>query len=97
MRLGNSYIDWAARIDYLGVRICAGRSLTFDVFSVKQSFFTACDCIYQAAQYNDQLVHLALQEAYCKPILTYGIAAMTLNVEQMRTLNCCRNSVYIWF
>ena len=94
MQLGNSYIDWAARIDYLGVRICAGRSLTFDVSSVRQSFFAACNCIYQVAKYNDQLVHLALQEAYSKPILTYGIAAMTLNVEQMRTFNCCWNSVY---
>ena len=62
--------------------------------SVRQSFFTACNCTYQVAQYNDQLVHLALQEAYCKPILAYGIAAMTLNVEQMRILNCCWNSVY---
>jgi hypothetical protein len=57
------------------------------VSSVKQSFFAACNysynCIYQAAQYNYQLVHLALQEAYCKPILSTGIAAMTLNVEQM--------------
>jgi hypothetical protein len=86
MQLGNSYTDWAARIDYLGVRICAGRSLIFDVSSVKQSFFMAYNCIHQAAQYNDQRVHLALQEAYCTPILTYGIAAMTLDVEQMRML-----------
>jgi hypothetical protein len=65
MKLGNSYIDWAACIDNIGVRICAGRSLIFYVSSVKQSLFAACNCIYQAAQYSDQLVHhLALQEAY---------------------------------
>jgi hypothetical protein len=64
MQLGNSYIDLEARIDHLGVHICAGRSLIFDISTVKQSFFAARNCIYQTAQYNDQLVYLALQEAY---------------------------------
>jgi hypothetical protein len=53
----------------------------------------AYNCIYQVAQYNDQLVHLALQEAYYKPILTFGIAGMTHNAEQLRKLNCCWHSV----
>jgi hypothetical protein len=93
MQLGNSHIHWAVCIDYPGVHICAGRPLTFDVSSVKQSFFMACNCTYRAVQYNNQL-HLVLQEAYCKPIPTYSIAAMTLNAGQMHTLNCCWNSEY---
>ena len=59
-------------------------------------FFSASSCIYANAKFNDQIIHLSLQETFCKPILTYGIVAMHLTVEQTRILNCCWNSVYRW-
>jgi hypothetical protein len=94
MLLGNESINWVSQITYLGVRICGGRSLSFDLSATKQAFFSASSCIYANAKFNDQIIHLSLQETFCKPILTYGIVAMHLTVEQTRILNCCWNSVY---
>ena len=74
--------------------IQGGKSISFSIDNVKRSFFAACNCVFASARYNDQLVHLSLQESYCRPILTYGIVATSLTTDQYRTLNCCWNTVY---
>jgi Reverse transcriptase (RNA-dependent DNA polymerase) len=38
--LGNEIINWVLRITYLGVHICGGRSLAFDLSATKQAFFS---------------------------------------------------------
>ena len=94
MKLGSDSLMWTNQITYLGMKICAGRTMSFDTSAIRQSFFAATNCIYASAKFNDQLVHLSLQETYCKPILTYGIVAIHLTVKQLRNLNSCWNSVY---
>ena len=94
MLIGSDFIDWTYQLAYLGVNLRAGKNLTSDVGINRQTFFSACNCIYATAKFNDQIVHLSLQETYCKPILTYGIVAMKLSLEQQRSLNSCWNSVY---
>ena len=94
MCIGDEKIEWSKSITYLGIRVCGGKTLTSDIAPVKQAFFSACNCIYASAKHNDEIVHLSLQETYCKPVLTYGMTALSLTSEQARSLNCCWNSVY---
>jgi hypothetical protein len=94
MKLGGEYLDWTTRTMYLGVKIQGGKALSFFTNNVKRSLFTACNCAFTSARNNDEIVHLSLPESYCRPILTYGVVAMTLTVYQYRILNCCWNAVY---
>jgi hypothetical protein len=71
MRLGSDFIDWTYQLNYLGVKICAGKTLSFDISPNRQTFFSASNCICASAKFNEQIVHLSLQETYCKTILTY--------------------------
>jgi len=64
MLLDSSPIPWVSSIKYLGVYIVSGRKLLFDITSVKQSFFAACNCIYAQAKSLDETLHLSLQECY---------------------------------
>ena len=93
LQIGNEYMNWSTTIKYLGIKISSGKHLTFDISEVRQACFSACNCVFAAAKYNDQIMHLSLQ-VYCKPVLTYGLAAIYLTCEQMRILNCCWNNVY---
>ena len=57
MLLANESINWVSQITYLGVQICVGRSLSFDLSATKQAFFSASSCIYANAKFNDQITH----------------------------------------
>ena len=61
MFIGSHAIDWVSQITYLGVCVCAGRSIGFDIGVIKRTFFAACNSVYASAKYNDQLMHLSLQ------------------------------------
>ena len=94
MQLDFHPIPWVSSIKYLGVYIVSGRKLLFDIASVKQSFFAACNSIYAQAKSLDETLHLSLQESYCLPVLTYAVAGLNLSVRQENELNACWNSVY---
>ena len=68
--------------------------MSYDINSVKQTFFAACNSIYAQAKSLDETLHLSLQESYCLPVLTYVVAALNLSVRQENELNACWNSVY---
>jgi hypothetical protein len=70
MKLADDYLDWTTSITYLGETIEGGKTLSFSINNVKRSFFTACNCVFTSAHNNDEIVHLSLQESYCRPILT---------------------------
>ena len=82
MRLDSHPIHWASSIKYLGVYIANGRKLLFDIASVKQSLFAACNSVYAQAKSLDETLHLSLQESYCLPVLTYAVAALSVSVRQ---------------
>jgi hypothetical protein len=46
MRLGVARIPWVSSIKYVGVYIVGGKKLSFNIRLAKQSFFSACDCVY---------------------------------------------------
>jgi len=46
MWLDSHPIPWTSSIKYLGVYIVSGMKLLFDITSVKQSCFAACNSIY---------------------------------------------------
>jgi hypothetical protein len=94
MRLGSRDISWVKSIKYLGLVINGGRRLNFDIGRTKQNFFIACNCIMSQVKSLDEIMQLTLQESYCLPVLTYGIAAAYYTKKQLDDLNACWNTVY---
>ena len=65
--------------------IIISNSLGFNNGSVKQSFFSACNCIYANAKQLDEIMHHTLQESYCLSILTYCCCCKMLDKAGRRT------------
>jgi len=93
--LGFDCIQWVDCIKYLGVHVCSGKNLAFDIAPVKRSFYAACSSItvYTSAKSLDELIHLTvgLHESYCLPILTYASAAVSFSIKQLHDSNVCWN------
>ena len=83
MMLDSSPIEWVNSLKYLGVTIVGGRTLSFNSYIIKQSFFAACNCIYAHARNLNEIIHLTLQESYCLTILTHASAAIKLSTKQI--------------
>jgi hypothetical protein len=81
MRLGDARIPWVSSIKYLRIYILGGKNLSFNIRPAKQSFFTACNCVYAKALSVDEIINLTLQSSniYCLSILTDAIAALRLD------------------
>jgi len=47
MLLGDTHIHWSQSVKYLGVYIVSGKTLSFDVSSMKRAFYAACNYICQ--------------------------------------------------
>jgi len=58
--LGYTHILWSQTIKYLGVHIASGKSLCFDVKSMKSSFYVglACNSIFANANGLDEVALL---------------------------------------
>jgi hypothetical protein len=78
-------VPWVSQIIYLGVHLC-----NLILVQLNKHFFQ----LVRHAKFNNKIIHLSLQETFCKPILTYGNVAVYLTAEQTQILNCCWNSVY---
>jgi len=94
MVLNNSTLAWVPSVKYLGVHLVSGRKLSFDIKSAKRSFFMACNPVLSHIKHTGEIIQLSLQESYCLSILTYGVTAVSLNVNQYNELNACWNFVF---
>ena len=48
--LGFNCIQWVDCMKYLGVHVCSGKNLPFDIAPVKRSFYAVCNSIYTSAK-----------------------------------------------
>ena len=92
--LGSTTVDWCSSIKYLGINLCGGRSLKFDIMPTKRAFYSACNSIFMSGNDADELVLLTLQESYSLPVLMYGILALSLKSRQVGELNVCWKNVF---
>ena len=81
-------------INYLGVCLLSGKSLTVDVSASKRKFYMSCNCILSNSSNLCELVQLYLQQTYSLPILTYAIAAIKISDKQLKEINASWNSMY---
>ena len=94
MLLGDTHLHWSQSVKYLGVYIVSGKTLSFDVSSMKRAFYAACNSIFANADGLGEMALLALQEAYSLSVLMYAAPALHLNVKQTTELNVCWNMVF---
>ena len=94
MLLGQDHIQWVNSINYLGVKMVSGKTLSFDIDPMLKSFYLSCNCIFSKTAKCDQLLQLRLQETYCLPVISYAAAVISLSKSHLQRLNAGWNSVY---
>ena len=94
VRLCEETTCWQSSINYLGVCLLSGKSLTIDICASKRKFYMSCNCILSNSSNLCELVQLHLQQTYSPPILTCAIATIEISDKQLKELNASWNSVY---
>jgi hypothetical protein len=90
MSINSHLLDWKQEIRYLGVYILSGNSFKCNMQLARQKFFRALNGIFaKIGTKASPNVILSLVDAYCLPVLLYGIEAMTVN---SKLSNCLDNA-----
>ena len=58
MNLCDNPVDWSESINYLGLHLQRGSSITFDINPTKRAFYAACNTIFLYSSGVDQLALL---------------------------------------
>lgn len=94
LKLHNDNIKWVDRLRYLGVHLCAGRTLKFDISVVLRKAYGAANSIFAKTKYVSDTVTLNLIESYVFPVLLYGVEAIVLTPKQLNEMSVCLNNIY---
>ena len=86
LKLHNDNIKCVDRLRYLGVHLCAGRTLKFDISVVLRKAYGAANSIFAKTKYVSDTVTLNLIESYVFPVLLYGVEAIVLTPKQLLSL-----------
>ena len=91
--LNDEPLEFVDAYKYLGVDICAGKSLTFSVANVLRSFHSAANAILYGRVKPDKTVLLKLIYTNCVPIISYACAVREFNAADMNRCHVAINNV----
>ena len=94
MHLDNDDLHWSNSVKYLGITFNNGLRMHCNTDTICRKFYAASNCIFSNCKGMDELMQLHLQQTYCLPVLNYGLAAVRLSPNQLKSLNVCWNNVY---
>ena len=90
--LNGESLDFTNIYKYLGVEICAGKSLTFSAVNMLRSFRRAANAILYSPVKPSKEVLLRLLYTNCVPIITYASAAREFSAADMTQCNVAINN-----
>lgn len=93
MTLGTDRLLWVDAFKYLGIKFTCGKLLCIDVAAIKRQFYNACNSILAACSHAAENVKLLLVKAYCLPVISYCIGALSLNQVSVKSLSIGLNDV----
>ena len=77
--IDNQEIPWKGEINFLGVTLCSANSFKINLQKVRQKFFRAANGIFCKIGNKSELnVTLSLLQAFCVPLLSYGIEWLSI-------------------
>src|SRR5277367_850174 len=92
--LNGSSLQWAEKVKYLGIWLCAGKYFCVDLAEPRRKFFMSVNSILSKCKYTNDIVKLQLLESHCLPIIMYATECLDLKPSQMKEVNSWWNSVY---
>ena len=92
--LNGSSLQWAEKVKYLGIWLCAGKYFCVDVAEMRRKFFMSVNSILSKCKYTNDIVKLQLLESHCLPIIMYATECLDLKPSQIKEMNTWWNSVY---
>ena len=90
--LNNEPLEYVNEYKYLGVSICAGKSLSFSPIASIRSFHRAANAILHSRIKLNNDVLMKLLYTNCVPILTYASAVREFNAANMYRFHVAINN-----
>ena len=81
--LSNEPLDYVSDYKYLGVVLCAGKTLTFSPVTSIRSFYRAANAILYSCVKPNNAVLLKLLYTNCVPIISYAAAVREYSASDM--------------
>ena len=92
--LNGNAVEWTNKWPYLGVKLNSSKSFNCSVKEKVRKFYRSVNAILRIDGRSNDMVMLALLEAHCVPILTYGIEVIHVqNADERRQLQGAYNSI----
>ena len=93
--INSKQIDWVNEICYLGVSILSAKNFKPNLQNRKQKFFRALNAILgKIGTFASPSVIISLVEAYCVPILLYGLDCVELSKSMLQSLENAYSQLY---
>jgi hypothetical protein len=74
LAIGNQKINWKNDLKYLGITFLASKTIKYNLQIVRQKFFRALNGVFgKIGVRSSTAVSLSLINAFCTPILLYGV------------------------
>ena len=91
---GNS-LPWVNEAKYLGIFIKNGKSFSCNWSAARRNYYIAINNIFGTLGHDPQItVLLSLAKSNCFPLLTYGIAAISLPEKEIRNFSFAYGGVF---
>jgi len=88
-------IAWVSELRYLGVSIVSSKNFKVNMQNRKQKFFRALNAIFsKIGGTADPSVIISIVEAYCVPILLYGLDCIELSSSLVQSLENAYSQLY---
>ena len=95
IKINDHELEWTSELKYLGVSISKACSFKCSLHSAKQQFFRALNGIFSKIGTNSSMdVTLSLVNAFCNPVLLYGIESINVNASVYSAIESAYASVF---
>ena len=90
--LGDNPLEYVSEYKYLGVLLCADRTLSFSVVDTLRAFHRAANSILRNRVKPENAILLKLLYTNCVPIITYACAVREFSATDMRRCHVAVNN-----
>ena len=92
LNIGNGTIKWMSTCNYLGVKICSGKTFHTDCEERRRKFCIAANCIILNSKLLTQECYMHILKTQCLPILLYGARIWSCSNEMLRKIGVSFNN-----
>lgn len=93
--LSRQTLAYVKSMNYLGFCISSGKHFRISLDNAKLKFYRSFNCIFQKTKGTcSEMVTVRLLHAYCLPVLLYGIEAIMLDKDAVKSIAKCIDAAF---